>query len=76
MTVKLATYFRRAHERDTGHLAIRRAADKERWKVGSVTALGAADEGPLLGQLQEADSLLTAETGTFKAAAVPHDTQP
>ena len=76
MTVKLATYYRRAQERDTGHLAIRRGAEKARWKVGSVTVLGPADEAPLLGQLHEGDCLLTAESGTFKAAAVPHDTQP
>lgn len=76
MTVKLATYYRRKHDRDTGHLAIRRGADMARWKVGLVTPLGPSDEAPLLGQLQEGVSLLTAESGTFKAAAVPHDTQP
>ena len=76
MTVKLTTYYRRKNERDTGHLAIRRGADKARWKVGIVTPLGANDEAPLLGHLQEGTSLLSAESGTFKAAAVPHDPQP
>lgn len=76
MTVKLATYYRRKSDKDTGHLAIRRKAEKARWKVGMVIPLGASDDAPLLGQVPEGTSLLTAESGIFKTAAIPHDPQP
>ena len=75
MTVKLATYYRRKSDKDNGHLALRRGAEKARWKVGMVIPLGTEDESPLLGNVPEGTSLLTTESGIFKTAAVPHDPQ-
>ena len=40
--------------------------------MGAVTPLAQAEEAPLLGQLPEGKSVLTLESGMFRAAAVPH----
>ena len=48
----------------------------ERWRVGAVVPLNKEDETPLLGKIEEGNSLLAAESGLYRAPAVAHDAAP